>query len=324
MRVLSVSDVVVENFLPGKLAQYGLGFADVAAVNPRAVYCSITGFGQTGPYADRAGYDLVAQAMGGLMHITGVPHESVRIGVAMVDILTGMHAMSAVLASLLARCRTGSSAESVDAVPPVHIDANLLDAAVAALANAGSNWLVGRADTRRWGSAHENIVPYQAFQAADGPFVLAVGSDRQFERLCSQVLGDGALWSSHPQWAKNAGRVADRSALATVLQERLRVHPRSEWFARLEAAGIPYGPVNSIEEVFADAHVQARGMVVNVAHPTAGPIQLTGHPVCYNGMRPAVRRPPPLVGQHTREVLAEVLRVSAEQLDRLQSQRIIA
>ncbi len=301
-RLAMRSDVLVENFKVGDMARYGLDAATLRAANPRLVYCSITGFGQDGPYAHRAGYDFAVQGLGGLMSVTGAADgEPEKVGVAVADLFTGMYAAVAILAALRHRDATGEGQA---------IDMALLDAQVAMLANLGSHYLVGGEVPRRQGNAHANIVPYQVFAVADGHVIVAVGNDRQFARLC-ELLGEPAL-AQDARYATNAARVRHRDALVPLLQERLRTRPRRDWLALLEAAGIPCGPVNDIADVFADPQVRARGMVTEVAHPHAPALPLVGSPIKLSATPVRDGRAPPLLGQHTDEVLREAGYADAE------------
>jgi crotonobetainyl-CoA:carnitine CoA-transferase CaiB-like acyl-CoA transferase len=294
-RLAQQSDVLVENFKVGDMARHGLDAAALRALNPRLVYCSITGFGQDGPYAQRAGYDFAVQGLGGLMSLTGeAGGEPQKVGVAVSDLFTGMYATVAILAALRHRDATGEG---------LVIDMALLDAQVAMLANLGSHTLVGGEPPPRQGNAHANIVPYQVFAVADGHLIVAVGNDRQFARLCD-LLGVAAL-AQDVRYATNAARVRHRDALIPVLQDALRTRGRSAWLASLEAAGIPCGPVNDLDDVFADPQVLARGMVVGTSHPLAGTVPLVGSPLKLSATPVEPPRAPPLLGQHTVDLLRE-------------------
>ncbi len=294
-------DVFVENFRTGTLEEMGLGYDDLHALNPRLVYCSISGYGRTGPYADRPGYDFIIQAEGGLMGITG-PEEGppYRLGIPIVDITAGMFAATAVLAALHARDRTGEGQ---------WIDLSLLDTAAALLTNVASNYLVGGEAPRRLGNAHPNITPYEAFPARDRWFALAVANERQWATLC-QVIGRPEL-RDDPRFADNRTRVANRAALRKVLEAAFQTRDAAEWLAEFTQAGLPCGPINTIPDVFAHPQAEAREMVLTVEHPTAGTVRLPGFPYKLLGTPAAVRRPPPRLGEHTEEVLAELLGYSA-------------
>lgn len=294
-RLAQQSDVLVENFKVGDMARHGLDAATLRAANPRLVYCSITGFGQDGPYAQRPGYDFAVQGLGGLMSITGTTDgEPQKVGVAVADLFTGMYATVAILAALRHRDATGEGQV---------IDMALLDAQVAMLANLGSHYLVGGDAPPRQGNAHANIVPYQVFAVADGHIIVAVGNDRQFARLC-ELLGACAL-ADDERFATNAGRVRHRDMLVPALQAAFMSRDRDTWRALLETAGIPCGPVNDIAGVFADPHVRARGMVEHVTHPAAGAVSLVRSPMRLSATPVEPPRAPPLLGEHTSDVLRE-------------------
>jgi len=292
------SDVVVENFKVGGLAAYGLDYAALSALDPALVYCSITGFGQEGPGAERAGYDLVIQATGGLMSVTGEPDgRPMKVGVALVDVLTGLYASNAILAALLERTRSGKGQ---------HIDIALLDTEIAALANQSLACLVTGAAPRRLGNAHPSIVPYEDFATADGHIVLAVGNDRQFRDLVG-ALGEPSL-AGDPRYATNSARVANRAELVPLLGRITVRRPSAEWVALLDPLGVPCGAIRDLAEVFASPEVQARGIARTLARddgttvPTvANPIRLSRTPVTY-------RSAPPRLGEHTEEILAELER----------------
>ncbi|HPA02135.1 MAG TPA: CaiB/BaiF CoA-transferase family protein [Chiayiivirga sp.] len=308
------SHVVLENYRVGALEKYGLDYASLRALNPKLVYCSITGFGQTGPCAHRAGYDAAIQAAGGLMSITGAPDgPPQKVGVAVVDLMTAMYATTGILAALRHAERTGEGQ---------HIDLALLDVQVAFLANQAANWLVGGQVPQRLGSAHPNIVPYQPVPAADGHFMLAVGNDAQFARLC-EVIACAEL-ARDPRYATNAARVAHRMELVPLLEDRLRQQPRAFWLDRLEAVGVPCAPVNRIDEVFADPQVIVRGLAISLDHPqhgavpgVASPLRLSQTPVDYAAA-------PPALGEHSAQVLAEVLGLDANKIAALEAAGVIA
>jgi crotonobetainyl-CoA:carnitine CoA-transferase CaiB-like acyl-CoA transferase len=292
-------DVVVENFKVGDMARYGLDAASMLALQPRLVYCSITGFGQTGPYRDRAGYDYAIQGLGGLMSVTGERDDRPgggpqKVGVAVADLFTGMYATVAILAALRHRDATGCGQA---------IDMALLDCQVAMLANLGASYLVTRQPPRRLGNAHQNIVPYQVFEAADGYMILAVGNDTQFAKFCA-VAGQPDL-AADVRFATNAGRVRHREQLVPIVAGLMRTRVRADWLAALEAAKVPCGPINDLAEVFADPQVRDRGMTTTMPHPLAGEVDLVASPIKLAATPPTMRRAPPLLGQHTDEVLAE-------------------
>ena len=298
-------DVLVENFKVGDMARHGLDAASLLALNPRLVYCSITGFGQTGPYRDRAGYDYAIQGMGGLMSVTGPSRAEIaddapgggpqKVGVAVADLFTGMYAVTAILAALRHRDATGQGQA---------IDMALLDTQVAMLANLGANYLATGVAPQRAGNAHQNIVPYQVFEVADGHMILAVGNDGQFARFCA-VAGCAEL-ARDPRFARNADRVRHRATLVPLLAATLKRRPRRDWLAALEAAKVPCGPINDLADVFADPQVQARGMTVDVAHPLAGSIRLVASPMKLSATPVRHDRAPPLLGADTEPVLGRV------------------
>jgi crotonobetainyl-CoA:carnitine CoA-transferase CaiB-like acyl-CoA transferase len=316
-------DVFVENFKVGDMARYGLDFASLQALNPRLVYCSITGFGQSGPYAERAGYDYAIQGMGGLMSVTGERDDlgggPQKVGVAVADLMTGMYATVAILAALRHAERSGQGQ---------HIDMALLDTQVAMLANLGANYLVSGKTPQRMGNAHQNIVPYQVFEvapAADGSrdhLILAVGNDGQYAKFC-EVAGRPDL-ASDPRFASNRQRVVHRGELVPLLEALLKTRRKADWLAALEAAKVPCGAINNLAEVFADPQVQERGMVGHWAHPVRHDLSLVASPMKLSAtpVRGPDRGglPPPLLGQHTDEVLRSVLGYSQTQLDALKAQ----
>ena len=312
MRLVAQCDVLVENFKVGNMARYGLDAPRLLAAHPRLVYCSITGFGQTGPYQDRAGYDYAIQGLGGLMSVTGERDDRPgggpqKAGVAVADLFTGLYASVAIVAALRHRDTAGCGQ---------HIDMALLDTQVAMLANLGANYLVTGVAPARAGNAHQNIVPYQVFEAADGHLILAVGNDTQFARFCA-VAGCAPL-ANDPRFARNADRVRHRETLVPLLAEIVRQRSKQDWLAALEAAKVPCGAINNLAEVFADPQVIARGMAVTVPHPMADGLRLVASPMKLSATPPTVRRAPPLLGQHTDEVLAE-LGLDAAERERLRA-----
>ena len=309
-------DVMVENFKVGDMARYGLDAASMRALNPRLIYCSITGFGQTGPYRHRAGYDYAVQGLGGLMSVTGERDDQPgggpqKVGVAVSDLFTGLYATVAILAALRHRDHTG--------VGQV-IDMALLDTQVAMLANLGANYLTTGVAPRRAGNAHQNIVPYQVFEASDGHLIVAVGNDGQFRKLCV-VLGEPA-WAEDERFSTNAQRVRHREILVPLLAQVLRTRTKAHWLQALQAAQVPCGAINDLAEVFADEQVQHRGMTVSVDHPLSGSVRLVGSPMKLSATPVSVRRAPPLLGQHTQEIL-EQAGLSAERIERLRRAGVI-
>jgi formyl-CoA transferase len=301
------SDVLLENFKAGDLESMGLGYDALAALNPALVYCSITGFGQDGPYRDRPGYDIIIQAMGGIMSITGEPEgEPMKVGVAIADVATGLFATIAVLASLRAREKTGRGQR---------IDMALLDCQVALLVNVAANYLTTGIRPGRYGNAHPNISPYQIFRTQDGYLVLAVGNDAQWRNFCAAVGRPD--WADSPAFRTNAKRVRNRDALAAELNDLFRTRTAAEWTDRILAAGVPCGPIQTVDQVFADPHVLARGMVSEVDHRKAGRIKLTGTPLKLLGTPPRIGGPPPLLGEDTVAVLREVLGLDAAGVNKL-------
>jgi crotonobetainyl-CoA:carnitine CoA-transferase CaiB-like acyl-CoA transferase len=311
------SDALVENFKVGGLAKYGLDYGSVCAVNPRLVYASITGFGQNGPYAPRAGYDFIVQGMSGFMSVTGERDDvegggPQKAGVAITDLMTGMYTSVALLAALAQRDRTGKGQ---------WIDACLFDSAVAMMAVIDMNYLVSGEVPVRAGNAHQNIVPYQAFAASDGHVIVAVGNDGQFRAFCG-VVGRPE-WASDPRFATNAARVRNRDVLVPMIAAILRTRPQREWLAALEPAGIPSGPINRIDQVFADPQVIARGMKLDLAHPLAGVVPQVRAPLVLSATPLACDRAPPLLGQDTASVLGERLGFDARALGDLAARGII-
>ena len=311
------ADVVIENFKVGSLAAHGLDYASLRRINPRLIYCSISGFGQSGPYATRPGYDFIIQAMSGLMSLTGVPEGQpgagpLKAGVAVTDLFSGLYAAVGVLAALAHRERTGEGQQ---------IDVGLFDVQVACLANQAMNYLVGGHVPGCMGNAHPNIVPYQDFPTADGRMIIAVGNDGQFARLAAEVGCPD--WSTDARFASNAARVVHRDALITEMCAVLTRRTTAQWIERLEHAQVPCGPVNALDAVFADPQVRARGMQFEMLRAdgrgvpqVASPLHLSGTPVQY-------RHAPPALGADTRSVLSELLGLSVERLDALAAKRVI-
>lgn len=318
-------DIFVENFKVGDMARYGLDYASLRAINPRLVYCSVTGYGQTGPYRERAGYDYAVQGMGGLMSITGERDDlgggPQKVGVAVADLFTGMYATVAVLAALRHAERTGEGQ---------HVDMALLDTQVAMLANLGANYLVSGKVPGRAGNAHQNIVPYQVFEVLPPPgapegtrdhLILAVGNDSQFAKFCT-VAGRPDL-AQDPRYAKNQDRVRHRGELVPLLESLLKMRTKADWLAALEAAKVPCGAINALDEVFVDPHVVARGMVHTWEHPVAGPVRLVASPMKFSATPVRTDLPPPLLGQHTDEVLQLVLGWSPETIAQMRQEGCI-
>lgn len=315
-------DVFIENFKVGDMARYGLDYASLKAINPRLVYCSLTGFGQSGPYAPRAGYDYIIQGMGGLMSVTGERDDlnggPQKVGVAVADLFTGMYATVGILAALRHAERTGEGQ---------YLDMALLDTQVAMLANLGANYLVSDQAPGRMGNAHQNIVPYQVFEVApraDGGkdfIILAVGNDGQYAKFC-EVAGRPDL-ASEPRFVKNADRVRHRAELVPMLEAVMKTRAKADWLSALEAAKVPCGAINSLDEVFADPQVQARGMVTHWQHPLRADLPLVSSPIKLEKTPVRTDRPPPMLGQHTDEVLGELLGVDAARLATLRDRQVI-
>lgn len=288
-------DVLIENFKVGGTKKYGLDYAALAELNPRLIYCSITGFGQTGPYRDRLGYDFLVQAMGGLMSVTGEPDgPPQKVGVALSDIMTGLYASNGILAALAEREKSGLGQ---------HIDLALLDVTVATLANQASNYLVGGQVPQRLGNAHPNIVPYQAFETADGYCVVAVGNDTQFTNFAG--LLECPELSKDERYTTNRKRVENRQQLIQVIQDKMRQHTCQHWLKLCEQNLVPAGPVNSIDQVFADPQVLARDMLVSLPHPDSSELRLVGNPIKFSRTPVEYRAAPPKLGEHTESILAK-------------------
>jgi crotonobetainyl-CoA:carnitine CoA-transferase CaiB-like acyl-CoA transferase len=316
------SDVFIENFKVGDMARYGLDFASLHKINPRLVYCSVTGFGQTGPYRERAGYDYAVQGIGGLMSVTGERDDlgggPQKVGVAVADLFTGMYASVAILAALRHAESTGQGQ---------HIDMALLDTQVAMLANLGANYLVSGKVPGRAGNAHQNIVPYQVFEVAPAPdgskdhLILAVGNDGQYAKFC--VVAGRPELSEDPRFAKNSERVRNRAVLVPMLEEVMRTRGKQDWLSALEAAKVPCGAINNLAEVFDDPHVQSRAMVHTWDRPGTGPVNLVASPMKLSATPVRNVVAPPLLGHHTNEVLAELLGYSEEKIQQLREAAII-
>ena len=311
------SDVVIENYKVGQLAKYSLDYESLKAIKPNLIYCSITGFGQTGPYQHRAGYDFILQGMGGFMSITGEADHlpgggPQKAGVAIVDLFTGMYASSAILAAVIHRDRSGEGQ---------YIDMALLDTQVAMLANISSNYLCSGVSPHRWGNAHPNVVPYQTFQTSDSWIIVAVGNDGQFRHFVK--AGDRELLADDPRFATNPARIEYRDALIPLLAAMVKEKTKVEWISLLESVGVPCGPINNLQEVFENEQVVARGIQLNVPHPTAGSMKLVASPMRLSKTPVTVRMPPPLLGEHTEEILSATLHYTYEQIAQLRSKGII-
>ena len=311
------SDIVIENFKVGGLASYGLDYHRLKTVNPNLIYCSITGFGQTGPYAKRAGYDFMIQGLGGLMSLTGRPEDEegagpIKVGVALTDILTGLYSTVAILAALAHRDQTGEGQ---------HIDMALLDVQVACLANQAMNYLTTGVAPKRLGNAHPNIVPYQDFPTADGDFILTVGNDGQFRKF-AEVAGQ-PQWADDPRFATNKLRVAHRAELIPLIRQVTVFKTTAQWVGLLEQAGVPCGPINDLAQMFQDPQVLARGLALDVPHALAGSVPQVASPIRLSRTPVEYRRAPPLLGEHTQAVLEEVLGLEASVVQGLRDAGVV-
>jgi formyl-CoA transferase len=310
-------DVVIENFKVGGLKRYGLDYPSLAAANPTLLYCSITGFGQTGPYAERAGYDFIIQGMGGFMSVTGERDDlpgggPQKAGIAISDLMTGMYAASAILAAIEHRHIDGKGQ---------YIDVALFDTQVAMMSVMNMNYLVSGTPPSRAGNAHQNIVPYQVFPCADGHLILAVGNDSQFARFCD-VAGKPE-WARDPRYAQNAERVRRRDELVPLIAAVVRTRNQRDWLDALEAVGVPCGPINRLDQVFADPQVEARGMRLDLPHPLSGTVAQVGNPLHLSATPVAYTRPPPLLGEHTAVVLRQRLSMTDAALAELAARGVI-
>jgi formyl-CoA transferase len=316
-QLVATSDVVLENYKVGQLAKYGLDYASLKQIKPNLVYCSITGFGQTGPYAQRAGYDFIIQGMGGFMSVTGerdaLPGGGPqKAGVAISDLMTGMYSTIAVLAALNHRDRTGEGQ---------YIDMALLDVQVAMMANMATNFLASDHVPQRWGNAHPNIVPYQTFATSDGHIIVAAGNDRQYQKLVA--AGGSPELADDPRFLTNPMRVQNRDVLVPLLAAMVAKKSRDEWIALLETAGVPCGPINNLDEVFENPQVVARGLRVDLPHPSGATAKLVGSPMRLSATPPCYPAAPPLLGQHTTAILRGLLNYSDDQIETLRSYGIV-
>jgi crotonobetainyl-CoA:carnitine CoA-transferase CaiB-like acyl-CoA transferase len=313
LKLLEHCDILVENFKVGALAKYGLGYEQLAKTHPRLIYCSITGFGQTGPYAPRPGYDALIQAMGGVMSLTGEPNGSPqKVGVPVADLFAGLYGCIGILAAVNHRNNTGQGQQ---------IDIGMLDTHVAWLANQGMNYLATGENPPRLGNQHPNIAPYQEFPTKDGYIILAVGNDPTFERFC-KAFGQEALLSD-PRFATNPIRVQNRQLVTDTLTPVMKSKTTAEWIDALEALKIGCGPINTLEQVFADPHVQAREMVVEMAHGSGETVKVIANPVKLSATPPSYRSAPPVLGEHTNAVLSDVLKMSAADIAALKEKGIL-
>ncbi|AVB22818.1 CoA transferase [Pseudomonas avellanae] len=311
------SDIVIENFKVGGLAAYGLDYASLKAINPRLIYCSITGFGQSGPYATRPGYDFMIQALGGLMSLTGLPEGEegagpVKVGVALTDILTGLYSTTAILAALAHRDQSDVGQ---------HIDMALLDVQVACLANQAMNYLTTGVAPERLGNAHPNIVPYQSFPTADGDLILTVGNDSQFRKF-AEVAGQ-SQWADDPRFLTNTLRVAHRAELIPLIRQVTVFKATAQWVVELEAVGVPCAPVNDLAQVFADPHVVARGLAIELPHALGGKVPQVASPIRLSETPVEYRRAPPMLGEHTAQVLEERLGLGSDEVASLRAAGVL-
>jgi crotonobetainyl-CoA:carnitine CoA-transferase CaiB-like acyl-CoA transferase len=310
-------DVLIENYKHGDLARYGLGYDDLKSANPRLVYCSVTGFGQTGPYRERPGYDFMIQGMGGMMSVTGEPDGTPgggpqRAGVPIADIITGMYASIAICAALASRAETGKGQ---------HLDLALLDSQIALLAYQNTNYFSTGTPPRRIGNLHPNIVPYQPFRSSDGEVIVACGNDNLFRKFCD-AAGCPEL-STDPRFANNGKRVENRAEMTRLIQEIFRKKNTAEWLALLESAGVPNGPINDIAQVFEEPQVKARGVKILLDHAAAGKLPLVASPMRFSGTPLEYRLPPPLLGEHTDQILKEFLKLNETEIAKLRVDGIV-
>lgn len=312
-RLAALSDVLVENYLTGSLDKMGLGYEQLHEINPRLVYCSISGYGRSGPYAEKGGYDFILQAEGGIMGITGpVEGPPFRVGVSIIDITTGMFAATAILAALRARDITGEGQL---------LDLSLLDSSAAILANVASNYLIGGVEPRRMGNAHFNIAPYEVFRARDRWLTLGALNQRQWENLCTVVDHQDII--SDPLFSTNQDRVINREALAEVLNEAFATRDAKYWIEQLHKVGIPSGVINTIEDVFNHPQAQSRDLKIEIEHPSAGTLSFPGYPYKFSATPAKAHRPPPLLGEHTDEVLVELLGYSPQEVQEMHDQGVV-
>ncbi|OAL43201.1 CAIB/BAIF family protein [Pyrenochaeta sp. DS3sAY3a] len=314
-RLVKSCDVLVENYLPGSLAKYAMDYDTVSKINPSIIYASITGYGQTGPYSNRAGYDVMVEAEMGLMHITGARDgPPVKVGVAVTDLTTGLYTSNSVMAALLGRMKSGKGQ---------HIDVALSDCQVATLANIASSCLIsGERDSGRWGTSHPSIVPYKAFRTSDGDILLGGGNDRLYGVICNKIGKPEYILDE--RFKTNALRVQNRNTLEDLIEQETRQKTTQEWLEILEGSGMPYAAINDVQDTLNHDHVRARDMVKEVDHPSCGPIKLVNTPVKWSDSKPGVRMAPPTLGQHTDEILGDMLGMSQEDVGALRDEGVIA
>lgn len=301
------SDILVENYLPGKMDSFGLGFEDLHRLNPKLVYCSISGYGSHGPYASRPGYDVIASSIGGLIHVTGPEEgEPCKTGVALTDLATGLYAHGAIMAALLQRYKTGLGQK---------INVNLLSTQIACLVNLGANYLLAGQEAKRWGTAHESIVPYQAFKTADGYMTIGGANNRQFTEVCSKMQRQDLV--ADPKYQSNPLRVKNRKELIQEMSKTLVIKTNAEWNEIFKDASFPFGPINTLAQVFEDPQVKYSGIVQSIEHPSAGSLKLVGPPVQFSGSENRIRLPPPELGQHTKDILSQRLGFSEDEIEKL-------
>lgn len=308
-------DILVENYLPGALKKYGMDYESLSKINPSLIYASITGYGQTGPYSNRPGYDVMVEAEFGLMHITGSRDgEPVKVGVAITDLTTGLYTSNSVMAALLQRAKNGKGQ---------HIDVALSDCQTASLSNIASSCLItGKKDTGRWGTSHPSIVPYRGFKTADGDILFGGGNDRLWTVLCQRL--DKPQWAKDARYATNAVRVQNREQLEGEIEAITKQKTTAEWLQIMEGSGMPYAAINDVQQTLNHEHTQARNMVTEIDHPDCGPMKLVNTPVKFSHSTPGIRSPPPTLGQHTDEVLTSILGMSPGEIQNLKKEGVIA
>ncbi|KAF1959580.1 CAIB/BAIF family protein [Byssothecium circinans] len=314
-RLAKECDVLVENYLPGSLAKYRMDYATLSKINPGLIYASITGYGQTGPYSNRAGYDVMVEAEFGLMHITGARDgPPVKVGVAVTDLTTGLYTSNSIMAALLRRIKSGRGQ---------HIDVALSDCQTATLANIASSALIsGQKDSGRWGTSHPSIVPYKAFKTSDGDILLGGGNDRLYGVLCARI--GKPEWVTDERFKTNALRVQHRDTLEELIETETRKKTTKEWLEILEGCGMPYAAINDVQATLNHEHTHARGMVQEIEHPACGPMKLVNTPVKYSESKPSIRMPPPTLGQHTNDILRDTLGMSDKDIEQLRGDGVVA